>query len=61
MRRPERFTGSRRPARHVAAPIVGVTKPHHIDDAVAALDVELTAEEIQSLEEPYRPHPVSGH
>ncbi|MEU6366909.1 aldo/keto reductase [Streptomyces sp. NPDC046931] len=45
----------------VAAPIVGVTKPHHIDDAVAALDVHLTDKEIEALQEPYRPHSVSGH
>ena len=37
----------------VSAPIVGATKPHHLSDAVAALDIELTAEEIDSLEEPY--------
>ncbi|MFJ1916616.1 aldo/keto reductase [Streptomyces sp. NPDC088147] len=37
----------------VSAPIVGATKPHHLPDAVAALDIELTAEEIDSLEEPY--------
>ncbi|MBS2545633.1 aldo/keto reductase [Catenulispora sp. NL8] len=37
----------------VSAPIVGATKPHHLADAVAALDIELTAEEIASLEEPY--------
>ncbi|MGV9562775.1 aldo/keto reductase [Streptomyces sp. NPDC003480] len=45
----------------VAAPIVGVTKPHHIDDAVAALDVHLTDKEIEALQEPYLPHRVSGH
>jgi aryl-alcohol dehydrogenase-like predicted oxidoreductase len=45
----------------VAAPIVGVTKPHHIDDAVAAVDVELTDKEIQTLQEPYTPHAISGH
>ncbi|MFD1657135.1 aldo/keto reductase [Streptomyces caeni] len=45
----------------VAAPIVGVTKPHHIDDAVAALDIDLTDKEIQTLQEPYTPHAVSGH
>jgi aryl-alcohol dehydrogenase-like predicted oxidoreductase len=39
----------------VTAPIVGATKPHHLADAVAALDVELTDDEIQMLEEPYTP------
>ena len=37
----------------VTAPIVGATKPHHLADAVAALDVHLTPEEIDALEEPY--------
>lgn len=40
----------------VTAPIVGATKPHHLDDAVAALDVELTDEEATRLEEHYVPH-----
>jgi aryl-alcohol dehydrogenase-like predicted oxidoreductase len=44
----------------VTAPIVGATKPHHLEDAVAALDVKLTPEEIKALEEPYVPHPVAG-
>ena len=44
----------------VTAPIVGASKPHHLDDAVAALSLELTSEEISSLEEPYVPHPVVG-
>jgi aryl-alcohol dehydrogenase-like predicted oxidoreductase len=44
----------------VTAPIVGATKPNHLDDAVAALGVKLTAEEIAALEEPYVPHPVVG-
>jgi aryl-alcohol dehydrogenase (NADP+) len=44
----------------VTAPIVGATKPAHIDDAVAAVDLELTADEIARLEEPYQPHPVVG-
>ena len=39
----------------VSAPIVGATKPHHLADAVAALDIKLTGEEIDSLEEPYVP------
>jgi 1-deoxyxylulose-5-phosphate synthase len=45
----------------VAAPIVGATKPAHLDDAVAAVDVSLSDKEIARLEEPYRPHFVRGH
>ncbi|MDX6209065.1 MAG: 1-deoxyxylulose-5-phosphate synthase [Frankiales bacterium] len=44
----------------VTAPIVGATKPHHLDDAVAALSLQLTPEEIAVLEEPYVPHDVAG-
>ena len=44
----------------VTAPIVGATKRHHLDDAVAALEVTLTSEEVESLEAPYTPHPVAG-
>ncbi|WP_338055250.1 aldo/keto reductase [Sulfobacillus harzensis] len=44
----------------VTAPIVGATKLHHLDDAVKALDIQLTGEEIQRLEEAYVPHPVLG-
>jgi aryl-alcohol dehydrogenase-like predicted oxidoreductase len=44
----------------ITAPIVGASKPHHLQDAVAALSVRLTPEEIASLEEPYTPHPVLG-
>jgi aryl-alcohol dehydrogenase-like predicted oxidoreductase len=44
----------------MTAPIVGASKPHHLDDAVAALSLELTSEEVLSLEEPYVPHPVVG-
>lgn len=44
----------------VTAPIVGASKPHHVDDAVAALEVELTTEEIAALEEPYTPRAVAG-
>jgi len=44
----------------VTSPIVGVTKMAHLDDAIAAVDLELTPEEIASLEEPYTPHPVVG-
>ncbi|MEW4371083.1 aldo/keto reductase [Paenibacillus kandeliae] len=44
----------------VTAPIIGATKLNHLEDAVAALDIHLTPEEIARLEEPYVPHPVSG-
>lgn len=44
----------------ITAPIVGASKLHHLDDAVAALSLKLTAEEIASLEEPYVPHSVVG-
>ena len=44
----------------VTAPIVGASKLQHLDDAVASLSLNLTAEEIASLEEPYVPHPVVG-
>jgi aryl-alcohol dehydrogenase-like predicted oxidoreductase len=44
----------------VTAPIVGLGKQSHLDDAVAALELELSADEIQQLEEPYVPHPVVG-
>jgi aryl-alcohol dehydrogenase-like predicted oxidoreductase len=44
----------------VTAPIVGASKPQHIDDAVAALELELGEDEVRHLEEPYRPHPVAG-
>ncbi|GEP02179.1 aldo/keto reductase [Methylobacterium oxalidis] len=44
----------------VAAPIIGASKPAHLDDAVAALDVDLSADEVRSLEDLYVPHPVVG-
>jgi 1-deoxyxylulose-5-phosphate synthase len=44
----------------VVSPIIGATKPHHVEDAVAALKVDLTSEEVKLLEEPYVPHPVRG-
>jgi aryl-alcohol dehydrogenase-like predicted oxidoreductase len=44
----------------VTAPIIGASKPHHLDDAVAALELKLTPEEVASLEEPYVAHPVAG-
>jgi aryl-alcohol dehydrogenase-like predicted oxidoreductase len=44
----------------VTAPIVGVTKPHHLDDAVAAVDLKLSAEELSRLEADYVPHQPEG-
>ena len=44
----------------VTAPIVGATKPHHLEDAVGALAVDLSEEEVKALEEPYVPHPLVG-
>ena len=44
----------------ITAPIVGATKPQHLDDAVAALSIELTEDEIKVLEAPYIPHAVTG-
>ena len=44
----------------VTAPIIGATKPHHLNDAVAAVDLELSPEEVARLEEPYVPHAVVG-
>jgi aryl-alcohol dehydrogenase-like predicted oxidoreductase len=45
----------------VTAPIVGATKLGHLEDAVAAVGVALSEEEVRRLEAPYRPHPVRGH
>ena len=45
---------------HVTAPIIGATQEHHLEDAIAALAVQLSPEEIARLEEPYIPHPVLG-
>ena len=45
----------------VTAPIIGASKPQHLDDAVAALTLKLEAAEIAQLEAPYVPHTVAGH
>jgi aryl-alcohol dehydrogenase-like predicted oxidoreductase len=45
----------------VAAPIIGATKLSHLDDAIGALSVKLTPEEVAYLEEPYVPHRIVGH
>jgi aryl-alcohol dehydrogenase-like predicted oxidoreductase len=44
----------------ITAPIVGATKVHHLEDAVAAVSLKLTTDEVKSLEEPYVPHAVAG-
>jgi aryl-alcohol dehydrogenase-like predicted oxidoreductase len=46
---------------YITAPIVGASKPGQLEDAVAALEVQLSPEEINSLESLYEPHPVLGH
>ena len=45
----------------VTAPIIGATKITHLEDAVSALSVKVTQEEVAYLEEPYMPHPIVGH
>jgi 1-deoxyxylulose-5-phosphate synthase len=45
----------------VSAPIVGATKPDHLDDALAATDLTLSEEEVAKLEAPYRPHEPYGY
>ncbi len=45
----------------VVAPLIGASKPHHIDDACAAVELKLNEEELKSLSDAYQPHPVIGH
>jgi aryl-alcohol dehydrogenase-like predicted oxidoreductase len=45
----------------VTAPIVGATKAQHLEEAIAAEELSLSAAEIERLEEPYVPHAISGH
>jgi len=45
----------------VTAPIIGASKPHHLNDAIAAVGLKLEPAEVKSLEEPYRPHNILGH
>ena len=45
----------------VTSPIIGVTKPHHLSDAVAAVDLELGDDELEELGAGYTPHPIAGH
>ncbi|HRE46283.1 MAG TPA: aldo/keto reductase [Aggregatilineales bacterium] len=46
---------------HISAPIIGVSKPYQLSEAVSALTITLEAEDIAALESPYAPHPVLGH
>ncbi len=45
----------------VTSPIIGASKPGHLDDAIAAMSIKLSAEDIAFLEEPYIPHRIAGH
>jgi aryl-alcohol dehydrogenase (NADP+) len=45
----------------MTAPIIGASKPHHLKDALAAVELKISPEELKSLEEPYLPHAVLGH
>jgi len=45
----------------VSAPIIGASKLYQLDDAVGAIGLKLTDDEVKRLEEPYEPHPILGH
>ncbi|MDQ1021846.1 aldo/keto reductase [Streptomyces afghaniensis] len=45
----------------VTAPIVGASKPQHLADAAAAVELQLSEKELEELEQPYAPHPIAGH
>jgi aryl-alcohol dehydrogenase (NADP+) len=46
---------------YVTSPIIGATKMDHLEQAIAALDIKLSDDEVKRLEEPYKPHPILGH
>jgi len=46
---------------HITAPIIGASKMEHLEQSIAALDIQLSEEEVTYLEERYQPHPVLGH
>jgi aryl-alcohol dehydrogenase-like predicted oxidoreductase len=46
---------------YITSPIIGATKPHHLDDAIASVELQLSEDEVKRLEEPYRPHPIIAH
>jgi len=45
----------------VVAPIIGASRMHHLEEAIGAVNIELTGDEMAFLQEPYRPYPVMGH
>ena len=45
----------------VSAPIIGASKMAHLEQDVAAVDIELSSEELDMLQQPYQPHPILGH
>jgi len=45
----------------ITAPIIGASKAPHLQDAIEAMAIKLSAEDVAYLEEPYTPHPVFGH
>ncbi len=46
---------------HITAPIIGATKMDHLEQAIAGLEIKLSDDEVNRLEEPYKPHPIRGH
>jgi len=46
---------------HIASPIIGATKMDHLEQAIAAMDITLSDDEVKRLEELYKPHPILGH
>ena len=46
---------------HITAPILGVSRVEHVEEAVEALDVKLSSSDIKRIEEPYKPRAISGH
>ena len=46
---------------YISSPIIGATKIDHLDQAIAALDIKLSGDEVKNLEELYKPHPILGH
>jgi len=45
----------------ITSPIIGASKMPHLDEALTAMDIKLTEDDMKFLEEPYQPHPVLGH